>query len=126
MQAVRLSVGRSPIVPQAAAIRGGVAADRAIGERRRAVFATPPPSVAELPMIVQAVSVAAPAFDTPPPLPVVEPPLIVRSESVAVNVAVDLEHADLAAAADRHRSGGRGRRSLPARLSRRAPGWHPG
>ncbi len=46
-------------------------------------FARPPPSVAELPLIVQSVSATVPEFATPPPS-VSEPPLIVRPESDAV------------------------------------------
>jgi hypothetical protein len=48
------------------------------------LFQTPPPKLAELPLMVQLVSVVAPLLYRPPPEPEVEPPLIVRPESAAV------------------------------------------
>ena len=109
-------------------VGAGVAADGAVGKCRRAVTAVtrPPPALAELPLMVQLVSVAVPLFHKPPPAPA-ELPLTVTSVSVIVpslyrpppvagrhaaadrqarnrrrDPAVDLEHADRAAAADRH------------------------
>ena len=107
VQVVSVAVPGSYTPPPRA---GGVAADRAVGERRCAVDSTGrrrapaelPLTVqsvsvrradvlqaaadepAELPLMVQSVSVAVPRFSMPPPPPTVEPPVMVRPESVAV------------------------------------------
>ena len=67
--------------------RAGVAADGAVGQRERAaVLYRPPPPLpdsAELPLTVQSVSVAVPELHRPPPLPA-ELPLTVQLVSVVV------------------------------------------
>ena len=73
------------VVQAAAAAAGGVAADRAAGQRGRAdgVYRPPPFCEAELPLTVQSVSVVVPYWSVyrPPPL-TAELPLIVQSVSV--------------------------------------------
>ncbi len=81
-----ISVVMVPVVVQAAAVPGRVAADRAVGQSRRASgYTAPPPLRAELPLTVQLVSVVVPAdvWYRPPP-PLAELPLTVQSVSVVV------------------------------------------
>ena len=69
---------------------GGVAADGAVGQRGRAAVAArpPPPLLAELPLMVQLVSVVVPPLlYRPPPLPLALPPVIVSPEIDAVTPA---------------------------------------
>ena len=67
-------------------MRGGVAADGAVGQRGRAasLYRPPPSLAAELPLTVQLVSVAVPSLYRPPPPPSAELPLTVQLVSVAV------------------------------------------
>ena len=67
---VLVAVVRVAVEQAAAADRGGVAADGAVGQRGRAVGCpTPPPTLAEFPLTVQLVSVAWRGLQKmPPPL----------------------------------------------------------
>ena len=94
VQLVSVVVTERSVVQAAAVAGGGVAADRAVGQRwscrtgcaeecPAAVY--PPPLAAELPLTVQLVSVVVPAdVSRPPPLPMAVLPLTVQLFSVVV------------------------------------------
>ena len=76
---------RASIVPQPPPRLAGVAADRAIGEHRRAVVDMPPPSAGGIAADRAAGERRRAGFATPPPFRrATSPPLIVRPEIVAV------------------------------------------
>ena len=135
-----VSVAVPVVVQAAAASAGGVAADGAVGQGRRAAdrparrrrrpscrltvqsmsvavpsLPRPPPlPVAELPLMVQSVSVVVPWLYRPPPSVLAEPPVMVRPEIAAVTPVSISKTRLVTAAADGHARRGPVDRLRPA------------